>query len=850
MKERIAAALGPVVGLTLFGLAAWILDRELREFHAGDVIAHLTAIPWSHLLLALAFCLGSYGCLTGYDTLGLRFTGVRLPYSRIGLASFVAYVFSHNLGFSFLGGTAVRYRMYTTWGVSAADLARVISFNAVTFWLGFLTVGGVTLALDAIALPAAWHSWITTTRPLGVALLLLLVIWAVTGLRRPVLRVGEFELPHPGPVTTLLQIGLSSCDWLLAGAVLYVLLPHPPGVTFGTVLGIYMLAQVVGLVSHVPAGLGVFETVLVVLLAPYVPGDVVLGSALAYRIVYYLIPLGAAIGLFTGFELLQRRHVLYTARSLLAQWAPELVPRALAIATFAAGALLLVSGATPAAPGRMEAIDRVLPLPLVEISHFTASLLGVVLVLLARAIQQRVDAAYSLTLTVFLVGAVLELAKGLDWEEASILVAMAIALAPCHRFFYRRSSLLTQPFSTGWTTAIAILLLGTGFIVLLAYRQVEYQHELWWQFELEGHAPRSLRALAGAAVLLGAYAVARLLRPASAPPSLPTPEEIERVTPLVVGAQSAEAHLALVGDKPLLFHPSGTGFLMYGVRRRSWIAMGDPVGPPEARRELAWQFRELADQHGGQCAFYEVQTADLPVYLDLGLTLRRIGEEARVPLDRFTLEGGGRKSIRNTLRRVEREGCRFEVAPRERVPELMPKLRPVSDAWLASKQTREKRFSLGFFDPAYLSRMPMALVWRGDELIAFSNIWASDAKEEVSIDLMRHSREAPSGVMEYLFTQLLVWGQDQGYRWFSLGMAPLSGFERHRLAPLWNRLGALLFRHGENFYNFQGLRAFKEKFDPTWEPRYLAAPGGLSAAFVLADVAALIAGGMTGVVVR
>ena len=127
MKERIAAALGPIVGVALFALAAWILERELREFHYDDVMAHFAAIPRSHLLLALALTGASYLCLTGYDVLALREARVRLPYARVGLASFVAYVFSHNLGLSFLGGSAVRYRMYTSWGVTPADLARAPS---------------------------------------------------------------------------------------------------------------------------------------------------------------------------------------------------------------------------------------------------------------------------------------------------------------------------------------------------------------------------------------------------------------------------------------------------------------------------------------------------------------------------------------------------------------------------------------------------------------------------------------------------------------------------------------------------------------------------------------------------
>ena len=174
----------------------------------------------------------------------------------------------------------------------------------------------------------------------------------------------------------------------------------------------------------------------------------------------------------------------------------------------------------------------------------------------------------------------------------------------------------------------------------------------------------------------------------------------------------------------------------------------------------------------------------------------------------------------------------------------------VSEEWLRSKRTREKRFSLGAFDEDYLARCPLAVVRHGGRIAAFANVWAPDCREEVSVDLMRHTDAAPSGVMDFLFIELLLWAQQSGYRWFSLGMAPLGGFESHRLAPLWNRLGALLFRHGGEFYNFKGLRSFKDKFDPVWEPRFLASPGGLAVPFVLTDVAALISGGVAGVVAR
>ena len=145
---------------------------------------------------------------------------------------------------------------------------------------------------------------------------------------------------------------------------------------------------------------------------------------------------------------------------------------------------------------------------------------------------------------------------------------------------------------------------------------------------------------------------------------------------------------------------------------------------------------------------------------------------------------------------------------------------------MANKHAREKAFSLGSFSEAYLSHFPVGLVRRDGRIVAFANLWRSDQTHEVSIDLMRHVDDAPQGVMDYLFVQLFLWAQERGIAWFNLGMAPLAGLDEHPMAPMWNRAGAFLFRHGEHFYNFQGLRTYKQKFDPVWRPKYIATPGG------------------------
>jgi phosphatidylglycerol lysyltransferase len=156
---------------------------------------------------------------------------------------------------------------------------------------------------------------------------------------------------------------------------------------------------------------------------------------------------------------------------------------------------------------------------------------------------------------------------------------------------------------------------------------------------------------------------------------------------------------------------------------------------------------------------------------------------------------------------------------------------------------------MGSFREEYIRRNPVAVVFRGEKAIAFANLWPGGEGQEVSPDLMRYATDAPAGTMEYLFTKLMLWGREEGYQWFNLGMAPLSGLEGHDLAPLHQRVGHLVFRHGEHFYNFQGLRQYKDKWDPIWLPRYVACPS-FALPRVLLAAATLIGGGLEGVLRR
>ena len=842
--------LAAILPVAVFAVAIVAMHRLGGEFHLRDVLAEFAAIDAWQVAAAVLLAAGSYFALTGYERLALEYVGKSMPWRQYGLTAFIAYAVGHNVGAAALSGGAVRYRMYSPLGLGASEIARIVAFCTLTFALGVAMLAGVSLITNAGEASSLLHAPAALSVTLGIVMLAGVggYLAACSLVRAPVsFRGWRVQLPAPG--LAFRQVALASVDLMLASSTLYVLLPTSVDVNFLTFEGLYMVALAAGVLSAVPGGLGVFESILVLLL-PDVPTPQMLGALLGYRLIYYALPFVLALLLLSSHELRRQRERLTEALSWTRKSLDFVVPQAMALLVFGAGFLLLLSGATPGAESRLAALDRFLPLPVLELSHLAGSAVGVLLMILARGLLLRLDGAWHVTMWLLGGGIVASLLKGLDYEEALLLTAAMLPLWWTRGQFYRKASLLAGPLSPAWLASAVVAIGASIWVGLLAYRQVPYANELWWQFALDAHAPRMLRASLLAVLVLGAFAALRLMAPARAASPRPSAADLERALPIIRSSPDTSANLALLGDKSLLFSDSGRTFLMYGISHRSWVALGDPIGAAEEREDLVWHFRELADQAGAWSVFYEVSPDQLSTYVDAGLALSKLGEEARVPLGKFSLEGSARATLRQSYRRAERDGLTFRIAPASDAAALMPELRRISDEWLASKSVAEKSFSLGRFSEAYLERFPIALIEHAGRIVAFSNIWESDAREELSVDLMRHSDSAPKSVMDFLFVELMLWGRAQGYRWFSLGMAPLAGLEQHRLAPAWHKIGRLVYRYGEDFYNFEGLRQYKEKFLPEWRPRYLAAPGGLALPRVLLDVTTLISGGVVETVHR
>lgn len=301
--SKIAPAL---LSMALFALSIWAISRELRQ-HSLQPIAHAIAnIPTWALGLAVVLTVVNYGFLTGYDTLATRFVRHPLSYRQTAMVAVVSYAISNSVGFALLSGSAIRYRFYTDWGLTAGQIGQIIAFCNLSFWIGLFAIGGLVFAAEPLSVPDLLHLPFATVHPLGVIFLGIITAYLIlSSFSRRSLKIGGWVLPHLPLKLSLGQIAVTSCDWALAAAVLYVLLPAHPGLNYFIFFGSYLLAQIAGIVSNVPGGLGVFETVLLLLIAPPLASDQLLGALLVYRMVYYFLPLLIGLGLLGIYELRQ-----------------------------------------------------------------------------------------------------------------------------------------------------------------------------------------------------------------------------------------------------------------------------------------------------------------------------------------------------------------------------------------------------------------------------------------------------------------------------------------------------------------------------------------------------------------
>lgn len=554
-------------------------------------------------------------------------------------------------------------------------------------------------------------------------------------------------------------------------------------------------------------------------------------ALVAYRLVYYVLPWAAAsLVLLTEATSRAPRHL-------------EIARRVAAALVGGGGILIILSSASPTLHARVRALEQVIPLPLVEFGQVTAALAGLVLVVLARGLARGYRTALCGAVVVLAIAGLSAILKGLDWEEATILGSLA-ALAVTQSSLFRRST--RGDWLEGRDVLLAFGALVLFVLVGVVAHRINADTLARWSsigYRLEGaRFVRTVASLLLAVLAAGLYVRMRarvdFVRPQDA--------EIERALAMHA-AWGAHTNPLMVttGDKAIFFD-GDRGFCLYRTIGPYLVVFADPVVRTANDRE---GFLAALQAHCAELdrrpLWYQISADWIPVLHDRGYDFFKLGEEAHVHLDQVTLEGHAGKMNRQFLKRAERDGLRFRVLEPPEIATRLGELKEISDGWLQSKGLSERQFSIGFFDKDYLCRFRCAVVEEArpdGRILGFANLLEGPHHQELSVDLMRYRSGGPS-IMDFLMVSLFLEGKASGYARFNLGVAPLASVGDKRGAHIRERFARLLFQRGEQWYQFQGLRRFKDKFDPEWLPRYMAYQRGLEWPTAIASVSALSAGG-------
>ena len=795
-------ALWPWLLLALVAIVGW---RELRQVDFVQVRSLLRATDAALVALLLVGTAANLALGGFYDVAALG--DRRLPPAATGRWSVgvIAFAWSNFLTVGPLAGPALRLWLYGPMGVSMARARRAL----VTILAAFTTGLCVWCAAVLVPVPSMFAG------PAGRVVLVMVLSAAVAYGASRVNRLWGAETARERRTTAMALAAVGVVDWLLAWVVFHLaVVSQVAGVGPGESMRIFFVGQLVGLVSLVPGGFGSADLFWGARLAALAGShDRIAAALLLYRVIYYALPFLFASLVLAGRFVSTGRRMAAAVRTGMASYA------------FFCGAVLLASAASPSLSDRSRLLQQTVPLALVEFSHGASILLGFVLILMSRGLARGYRSTHRLSVALFLAAALTTFLKGLDYEEALMALGAAVLLILFRAPFERDGRLHPSLEFVASAGLAAVLLFGA--VGLGSYDAWPDVPTAFSRFAFLAHEERFVRGLVVLASVAAMVALRLGQRPRS-PDVLPDEAAIARaLADADLLARNTNPLLAATGDKAFFRRdPDEPGFLAYRTSGRFLVAWSDPVCRAGHEHELLAAFLEHAADWDREAVLYQISPALLPVAHDLGFVFFKLGEEAVVDLAAFELKGNRAKSQRYAINAMENAGGRFRIVAGDELRALLPSLRAVSDAWLHAKGATEKGFSLGRFSAAYLMRFPCAIVEAADgKVVGFANVLEGKRCEEMSIDLMRHADAEGSGLpspMEYLLLKLMSYAKARGFRRFNLGMAPLAAVGATRRARPMERLAHQFFLHGEAWYNYQGLRRFKERFHPSWEPRYLA----------------------------
>lgn len=800
------------IGLPL--LVIWLVWHEIRSLDINSVHQSLGASDARLIALGVLAAFGAVIVMGLYDAFAFpRGAKGTLTFGRRWLLGSVLFGWTNFISMGPIGGPAIRILAYRRFGLTGPEITR-----------GFVghTIGGSSglaawlLAVWLPDIPGLGGAWALAARAL-IALVATITLASVAG-RVVMATLGRHRYGSELRGIPLARLGaVSFLEWGLT-LLSFALLVRGAGVSVGIVgeARTVFTGQLAGLASMIPGGIGSADAV-------WFKGFGLLGVAhepaataiVLFRAGYYLVPWVVAVA------------VIYTVLAIHSQalrlWQRRLVAGAVLLNAI----LLLLSAATPSVRERLDAVEDVVPLGAIEVSHLLAAVSAVLMVLMVRGLLRGYRGAYYFVAALLAASAVAHPIKGGDIEEAIASLVLLGLLVGVRGAFTRRGRV-----PVGWELVLAGGVGSLAFFLVIGmagFERVPYRTELWTTFAEKAEASRFIRASGLLAIVTLALAVRQATRPVRLWVT-PTDDEIDRAEAFIrAHADTADPLMVAGGDKGVWFYepkpgkPPG-GLVLYQRWGDRIIVFKDPVLAGDTNPAgLIEAFLAFSDTLDVDVVFSSVSGRWMNHLHDFGFHFLKMNEEAIVPLAGYSLQGGRNANFRRLLRETEKLGVTYELLEPPFDPAIVDRLRHISDTWLESKGVSELQFSACCFSPGYIQRHPIGVA-RDDSgaIVAFVNLLITRPGGPATLDFMRYLPGRYDNIMDYVLLKTMLLLGERGITSFSLGAAPLNDVGVRRGSRLSERFLHFFSTKAERIYNYQGLVHYKNKFHPQWEPRYLA----------------------------
>jgi len=823
----------------LIALILYEGSDQILSIHPAATLQTIRSIPYGWLGLFFAAGLIASVSMVLYDVLGVKAFGYEINRKDLFTISFVSNSLNTLLGFGGLTGASIKTLLLKKRNL---ELKEMITYNAVlmtatTTGLSFLSLISI-LNYKSMAPILNQHKWLAVCLT-GFAVYLFAYFFLDK-------LIKKFKnLPEELNVSKLRRLragllGVSILEWLFASLLFYLLVSYfNHGQSFLNIMSVFAIASSAGIVSFIPGGVGSFDLIAVIGLqiTGLAPSEA-LTCVILFRIFYYVAPSGTAIILFMMQILKKSEEKGYFIKSDVYG---QLIATLMTIIVVACAVLLLISALTPSLISRSKLITNMESIVFLHYSRSVSIAIGLMLLVTAKEILFRVKRAYYATMLLLLAGGIFTFIKGFDIEEFLFLLISMGIMRLSKTNFYRKSVVRkTSHLIAAAAGALIYLIihLKLSHVLFSSYiKSFHYPHHIFHDPQTFIHSGIISYSLFLIFIVIWYFKRARI-----EDDPLYQKYDRERVNQFFKKYKGHHlSDLIHLGDKQLFWSSDDQILIAYSRYSDKAVVLGDPIGEEGRISEGIQEFQSFIDSYGYRAVFYEVGEERLPMYHDFGYYFFKLGEEAVVDLHEFDMSGSSRRTFRNVLNRFEKDGYTFEVLSPPYKDSFLDNLKMVSDEWLGTR--KEMGFSIGWFQKEYLQNVPIAVVRNSaNEIIAFVSVMfqGQDQSEHAGVDLMRFRKEVPNSTMDFIFLRLLLYYKEQGYHYFSFGVAPLAkvGYtpRSHRV----EKMAHFLYEHGKLIYSFECLRKFKDKFDPDWQPRYLAYPQVISLPALLLEVSMLV----------